>query len=289
MIRKKRITIDNKEITYVDEGKGKTLLFLHGNPTSSYLWRNIIANLKNKYRCLAPDLIGMGDSDKLDSATEKNYSFKEHKKWLKGFIDGIKIKEKFFLVVHDWGSALGFDYLKLNEDAICGIVYMEAIVMPLMWNDWPENAKKIFKLIRSDLGENLILKQNLFIEKILPSSIIRKLTAEEMAEYRKPFIKEGPDRLPTLAWPRQIPLDKSPKDVCKLVEDYARFMRETNISKLFINAQPGSILIGRQRNFCRKWKNQKEVTVKGLHFIQEDSFNNISKEIDNWIETSFKF
>ena len=284
MIKKKYIKILDKNIAYFDEGHGDNLIFIHGNPTSSYLWRNIIHSLKLKYRCIAPDLIGMGDSDKLNNVSNQSYSFFEHKKWLNEFIDNLNLEKKFHLVLHDWGSALGFDYAKENEDKISGIVYMEAIVCPLEWKDWPENARNIFKLLRGKAGEDLIYNKNIFIEKILPSSIIRDLSEQEMQEYKKPYLCGGYHRQPTLSWPRQIPLGGKPENINKLVYNYAEFMKETNINKLFINAKPGSILVGRQRNFCRTWKNQKEVTVKGIHFIQEDSPNEISYEIDLWLK-----
>jgi haloalkane dehalogenase len=284
LMNKKFIKIKKKKMAYVDQGAGKILLFIHGNPTSSYLWRNIIGSLKSKYRCIAPDLIGMGDSDKLDIVDNNSYSFKEHKSWLKSFIEKMEFNEKFTLVIHDWGSALGFDYAKESASDIEGIVYMEAIVCPLTWEDWPDDAKKIFQLMRSEAGEELILEKNFFVEKILPSSIIRKLTDLEMSNYRKPFLNKGPDRQPTLSWPRQIPINNSPEFVNNIVEKYSEFMTNNNIKKLFINADPGSILIGRQREFCRKWKNQKEVMVKGIHFIQEDSSQEIANEIDIWIE-----
>ena len=284
MIKKKYIKILDKNIAYFDEGHGDNLIFIHGNPTSSYLWRNIIHSLKLKYRCIAPDLIGMGDSDKLNNVSNQSYSFFEHKKWLNEFIDNLNLEKKFHLVLHDWGSALGFDYAKENEDKISGIVYMEAIVCPLEWKDWPENARNIFKLLRGKAGEDLIYNKNIFIEKILPSSIIRDLSEQEMQEYKKPYLCGGYHRQPTLSWPRQIPLGGKPENINKLVYNYAEFMKETNIKKLFINAKPGSILVGRQRNFCRTWKNQKEVTVKGIHFIQEDSPNEISYEINLWLK-----
>lgn len=285
MIEKKSLIVNNKKISYVEKGVGKLLIFLHGNPTSSYLWRNIISDLSKQYRCLAPDLIGMGDSDKLDNITKNSYGFKEHKKWLYDFLKALNISEKIILILHDWGSALGFDYARSNSSKVEAIVYMEAIVCPLSWKDWPDNARKIFQLMREEgVGEELVLEKNIFVERILPSSIIRNLDIEEMENYRKPFKNPGKDRLPTLSWPRQIPIDGKPEDVYKIVEDYSQFMLNTSIKKLFINADPGSILLGRQREFCRKWKNQKEVKVKGLHFIQEDSPKEISYEIKLWIE-----
>ena len=282
MINKKKALIKGKVISYIDEGTGQILLFIHGNPTSSYLWRNIISPLKTKYRCIAPDLIGMGESDKLDNPSQENYSLKEHIKWFDDFINGIKLNKKIILVIHDWGSAIGFDFAKKNPKRIAGIVYMEAIVRPMKWNEWPENATKAFKLLRSEAGEELILEKNIFVERILPSSIIRKLSDEEMSNYRKPFLKAGSDRQPTLSWPRQIPLNDEPTEVVDIVREYSEFMKINNIKKLFINADPGSILIGQQREFCRKWKNQQELTVKGNHFIQEDSPKEIGEAISNW-------
>ena len=284
MIEKKFLNLNNKKMAYVEKGKGKPIVFIHGNPTSSYLWRNIIKGLKDKYRCIAPDLIGMGDSDKLDNPSQENYSLKEHIKWFDGFINNINIDKKIILVIHDWGSAIGFDFAKKNPDKIAGIVYMEAIVCPMKWSSWPLDATKVFKLMRSEVGEELILEKNIFVERILPSSIIRKLSEEEMSQYRRPFLKVGTDRQPTLSWPRQIPLDGEPIEVVDIVKSYAEFMKNTNIKKLFINAEPGSILTGPQREFCRRWNNQKEVTVKGKHFIQEDSHAEISDEINSWIE-----
>ncbi len=287
LVNKKFISVQSKKISYVDEGKGKPILFIHGNPTSSYLWRNIIKDLVKRNRCIAPDLIGMGDSDKLDNPSQENYSLREHIKWFDSFVNNINIEEKIILVIHDWGSAIGFDFAKKYSERISGIVYMEAIVCPMKWSSWPEDATKVFKLMRSEVGEELILEKNIFVERILPSSVIRKLTDKEMSHYRKPFLKAGSDRQPTLSWPRQIPLDGEPVEVVDIVNEYAEFMKKTEIKKLFINAEPGSILVGPQREFCRTWKNQKEVTVKGKHFIQEDSAKEISSEIELWIEEAF--
>ena len=284
---KKFKTVFGKQMAYVEEGRGDTFVFLHGNPTSSYLWRNIIRDLKANFRCIAPDLIGMGDSEKLDNPIEESYSFVEQKKYLFRLLKAIDIKEKFILVLHDWGSALGFDYARNNPNKIKGVVYMEAIVQALTWQDWPENARGIFKAIRSSAGEELILKKNIFVEKILPASIIRELSENEFYNYKKPFLKEGSDRMPTLSWPRQIPLEGRPSNVCDIVCQYSNFMKSSDINKLFINAMPGSILIGKQREFCRKWKNQKEVTVKGIHFIQEDSSSEIADFINLWYNEVF--
>ena len=281
-MNKKFIKIKNKNIAYIDEGKGNILLFIHGNPTSSYLWRNIINSLKNNYRCIAPDLIGMGESDKLDNPSQENYSLKEHIKWFDDFINGIKLDKKIILVIHDWGSAIGFDFAKKKPKRIAGIVYMEAIVRPMKWNEWPENATKAFKLLRSEAGEELILEKNIFVERILPSSIIRKLSDEEMNEYRRPFMEEIARR-PTLDWPRHIPINDEPPEMVSIVSSYEQWMSENEIPKLFINAEPGTILVGRQRECCRKWKNQQEITVTGSHFIQEDSPHEIGEAINTWM------
>ncbi len=279
--------LNNKNIFYIDSGQGDPILLLHGNPTSSYLWRNIIPILNNYGRCLAPDLIGMGKSDKLDNTSDSSYSFLEHRRWLDLFLDYILNETKVILVLHDWGSALGFDWAKRNKEKVKGIVYMEGIVCPLEWSDWPINATKVFKALRTSDGEEMILEKNFFVEKILPSSIIRTLEKHEMDAYRKPFALSGEDRRPTLTWPRQIPLQGDPPEVNDIVSEYSKWLSFSDIPKLFINAEPGSILVGRQREFCRKWPNQKEVTVKGIHFIQEDSPLEIGKAILEWSKEVF--
>ena len=282
-LEKKTIKVLGKKMTYVEKGKGDPIIFQHGNPTSSYLWRNIIPHLEDQGRCIAIDLIGMGDSDKLDDKGNNTYSYHTHKKYFDTCLNELGVKNNVVLVIHDWGSSLGFNWAYDNEESIKGICYMEGIVMPISWSDWPENAKSIFQGFRSEAGEDLILKKNLFIEGVLPSAIIRDLNPKEMDIYRKPFLNEI-DRRPTLDWPRQIPIENEPSEVCKIVSDYSLWMSENKIPKLFINADPGSILIGRQREFCRKWKNQKEITVKGSHFIQEDSPEDIGVAISEWYQ-----
>ncbi len=281
------IIINNKKICYTDVGDGSPILFIHGNPTSSYLWRNIIPFLQKEGRCVAPDLIGMGGSHKLDNVSKNSYSFFEHRNWLDLIISKLNIKKEVILVLHDWGSVLGFDWAYRNKNKVKGIVYMESIVCPLNWDDWPENAKGIFQAMRSDKGEDLILNRNIFIEKILPSSVIRKLSEKEMAIYRKPFSKIGESRRPTLSWPREIPINGTPKKVVNIVNDYSRWIASSKIPKLFINSNPGSILVGRQREVCRTWLNQKEITVSGIHFIQEDSPKEIGKGILEWKKENF--
>ena len=280
-LEKKNIKVLGKNMSYVEKGEGDPIIFQHGNPTSSYLWRNIIPYLENQGRCIAIDLIGMGDSDKLTDEGNNTYSYHVQKKYFDACIEELEINKNITFVIHDWGSALGFNWAYENQQDIKGICYMEAIVQNITWDDWPKDAKSIFQGFRSDAGENLILKKNLFIEGILPNAIIRNLTEIEMGVYRRPFLEEI-DRRPTLDWPRQIPINNEPEDVCKIVEDYSSWMSINEIPKLFINADPGSILTGKQREFCRKWKNQQELTVKGNHFIQEDSPKEIGKGISNW-------
>ena len=279
---KKTIKVNGKTMSYVEMGEGDPIVFQHGNPTSSYLWRNVMPHLQDQGRCIAIDLIGMGDSDKLDQSGADRYSLLEHRDYFDGAMQALGVTSNVTLVVHDWGSALGFDWANRHRDAMLGIAYMEGLVMPVSWDDWPESARAIFQGFRSTAGEAMILEKNLFIERVLPGSIMRKLDEEEMAVYRRPFIRPGEDRRPTLSWPRQIPVDGEPEEVVALVQDYARWLCESPLPKLFINAEPGAILIGQQREFCRQWPNQEEVTVAGTHFIQEDSPDEIGQAIANW-------
>ena len=279
---KKSVEVHGRKMTYVEMGEGDPIVFLHGNPTSSYLWRNVMPHAKGLGRCIAPDLIGMGDSDKLEPSGPTRYTFREHRRFLDAFLEAMGVTKNVTLVIHDWGSALGFDWANRNRDAVSGIAYMEGIVRPLEWSEWSEAATKIFQGFRSDAGEEMILRKNLFIEAVLPGSILRKLSDEEMAVYRRPFLNEGEDRRPTLTWPRQIPLGGEPEDVADIAKDYAHWMAENELPKLFVNADPGAILLGAQREFCRSWKNQTEVTVKGNHFLQEDSPHEIGEAIAKW-------
>ncbi|MDO8288156.1 MAG: haloalkane dehalogenase [Parvibaculum sp.] len=286
---KKSVTISGRSMAYSEMGpKDKNadpIVFLHGNPTSSYLWRNVMPHLKDQGRCIAPDLIGMGDSDKLEPSGPERYTFREHRRFLDSFLEVMGIEKNVTLVIHDWGSALGFDWANRNRTKVKGIAYMEGIVRPLTWDEWSPAARRIFEGFRSDEGEKMILEKNLFIEAVLPGSILRKLSDEEMEVYRRPFKEAGEDRRPTLSWPRQIPLDGTPADVVELVQSYADWMTANDLPKLFINADPGAILIGAQREFCRSWKNQTEVTVKGNHFLQEDSPHEIGEAIARWHQT----
>lgn len=282
MLKKQKISINNKNIAYAESGSGDPIIFLHGNPTSSYLWRNITPHLESQGRCICIDLIGMGDSDKLDNPDENSYQFEEHYHYVNAAIESLTNGENTTFVIHDWGSALGFNWCYHNPDSVKGIAYMEAIVKEMTWEDWRDEAKGIFQGFRSDAGESLVLEKNYFVERVLPGSIIRRLRDEEIEEYRRPFLNPGEDRRPTLSWPREIPIEGQPANVCKIVNQYAEWMQTNDIPKLFINAEPGAITTGRMRDFCRSWKNQTEVTVKGIHFIQEDSPDDIGKAISTW-------
>ena len=274
--------VNGKRIAYLEAGTGDPIVLLHGNPTSSYLWRNIIPKLEGCGRVIAPDLIGQGDSEKLPAGDGADrYSFEVAFEYLGGLLREIGANTNVTLVIHDWGSGLGFHWARLNPESVKGIAYMEAIVMPMSWDDWPESARGIFQGFRSPKGEDLVLERNMFVEAVLPSSIIRELADEEMNAYRAPF-GTSDNRQPTLNWPRQIPIEGEPAHMVELVEAYSAFMASSDIPKLFINADPGSILVGKQREFCRSWPNQLEVTVKGLHFLQEDSPQEIGQAIATW-------
>jgi haloalkane dehalogenase len=272
---KKYAEINNKKMAYIDEGNGDTFLFLHGNPTSSYLWRNIAPHVEEMGRVVIPDLIGMGDSAKLDGIDNEGYKYHGQYGYLTGLLENLDLGNDIHLIIHDWGSAMGFQFARENPDRVKSITYMEAIVMPLTWEQWPDAATKIFQLFRSDAGEELVLEKNFFVERILLADSATGYTDEEKAEYIRPFLEEGEDRRPTLTWPRQIPLDGEPNAVVEEVRKNAEFHKDSEIPKLFINANPGSILVGEQREFARTWKNQTEITVSGNHFVQEDSSEEI--------------
>ena len=276
---RQRINTRGVEISYVDTGQGDPIVFLHGNPTSSYLWRNIIPYTKPLGRCLAPDLMGMGDSG---PSPNGEYRFADHSALLDKWFEDMSLNRNVTLVIHDWGSALGFHWAKRYPERVKGIVYMQAIVRPVSWEEWPDAARQVFQGFRSPAGEDMVLEKNVFIERVLPGSVLRQLTDKEMEVYRRPFLETGESRRPTLTWPRDIPIDGEPADVVQLVSEYAEWLSRSPIPKLFINAEPGAILSGSQREFCRTWPNQKEVTVKGSHFIQEDSPTEIGQAISEW-------
>ena len=276
---RQRVSVLDTDMAYVDIDRGDPIVFLHGNPTSSYLWRNIIPHLESWGRCLAPDMVGMGESGRAPSGS---YRFVDHSKYLDACFDVVGLTANVALVVHDWGSALGFHWAHRFPDRIKGIVYMEAIVQPLNWEMWPDQARRIFQGMRSPAGEEMVLEKNVFVERILPGSVLRGLTEDELAVYRRPYQEAGESRRPTLTWPREIPIDGEPADVVEIVEGYSKWLPSCNVPKLFVNADPGAILTGTQREFCRTWSNQREVTVRGTHFIQEDSPAEIDAAIAQW-------
>jgi len=277
--QKQRRQVLGTEMAYVEVGAGDPIVLLHGNPTSSFLWRNVLPYLQPLGRCIAPDLIGMGDSDKLPDSSPGSYRFVEHRRYLDALLEALGVHQRVTLVVHDWGSALGFDWAYRHPDCVRAIAYMEAIVGTMRWDEWtPEERRTLFQRFRSPEGERLILDENAFIEVVLPSGILRRVTPAEFEEYRRAFRTPGESRRPMLSWPRQLPIDGEPRDVCDEVERYAGWLATCDVPKLFINAEPGNRLIGpRLRETCRRWPNQREVTVRGLHFLQEDSPNEIAR------------
>ena len=282
--RKRFETVHGKRMAYIDEGSGDPIVFLHGNPTSSFLWRNVMPHLSGRGRLIAPDLIGMGDSEKLDDSGPGRYTFVEHRRYLFALLEALGVESNVTLVIHDWGSALGFDWARQHPDAVRGIAFMEGIAMPIPdWESWPEAARGVFQGFRSEAGEDMVLAKNVFVEKVLPGSILRALDDAEMAEYRRPFQEAGESRRPTLTWPRQIPIAGEPAEVVKIVADYAGWLSAAPVPKLFVNAEPGAIMTGPVRDFVRTWPNLTEVTVAGSHFIQEDSADEIGRAIADWL------
>jgi haloalkane dehalogenase len=258
-------------------------VFQHGNPTSSYLWRNVMPHLEGLGRLVACDLIGMGASDKLDDSGPDRYHYAEQREYLFKLWDALELGDRVVLVLHDWGSALGFDWANQHRDRVAGIAYMEAIATPMTWADWPDQVREVFQGFRSPNGESMVLEQNMFVEGVLPGAILRTLTDAEMDHYRAPFREPGEDRRPTLSWPRNIPVEGEPAEVVAIVEDYGSWLAASDIPKLFVNAEPGAIMRGRIREFARTWPNQTEVTVAGSHFIQEDSPDEIGAAVAEFV------
>jgi haloalkane dehalogenase len=279
---KQRLQVLGHDMAYVEVGRGDPIVLLHGNPTSSYVWRNVLPHLEPLGRCIAPDLIGMGDSGKLPNSGPGTYRFVEHRRYLEALLEELGVRERVTLVVHDWGSGLGFDWANRHREAIRGVAYMEAIVRPRGWNDWPEPTRDLLQALRSPAGERMALEQPLF-EQVLTSGVLRKFRDEELAEYRRPFANPGEDRRPTLSWARENPLGGDPADVTEIVNSYSDWLPQSNVPKLFVNGDPGAGLTGSLRDFCRTWSAQREVTVRGLHFLQEDSPHEIGRAIADWL------
>ncbi len=281
--KKKFVEVNGSKMAYVEMGEGDPIIFQHGNPTSSYLWRNIMPEFADMGRCLAVDLIGMGDSDKLPNSGPDRYTFKEQQQYLYGAWEALEVKDNVTFVIHDWGTALGFDWCRQRPGAVKAVAHMEGVVKRISWEEWPDAATDIFRAFRSDAGEDLVLEKNVFVEGVLPSSIMRDLEEEEMGAYRAPFVNAGEDRRPTLTWPRQIPLGDEPIDVCEIVDAYGAYMKDADMPKLFIAGDPGMIMNGSPGEFARSWKNSSEATVKGLLFLQEDSPDEIAAAIKDWL------
>ena len=275
---RKRLSVLDTDMAYVDVGEGDPIVFLHGNPTPSYLWRNIIPYALPFGRCLAPDYVGMGNSG---PAPDGSYRFVDHRRYLDAWFEALGLTKNVILVVHDWGSALGFDWARRHSERVKAIIYMEGIVRPfLSWDEWPEVTRAFFQGQRTAAGEDLILQKNLFIEYLLP---LRGIPKEAIEVYRRHFRNPGSSRQPMLTWTRELPIAGEPADVVAIVEDYARFLSTSQIPKLFIDAEPGGFLIGAQREFCRAWPNQEQVTIKGAHFLQEEAPDEVGEAMARFV------
>lgn len=283
-LKKKSVNVLGSKMSYVEHGSGDPIVLLHGNPTSSFLWRKVIPELAGSGRCIAPDLIGMGDSAQIASGRDA-YRFSMHADYLEALLSVLGVEENVTLVGHDWGGALLFDWGRKNPDAVKGVAYMETLVTPVTWDDWPEAARGVFEAFRSDAGEEMVLVKNFFVERVLPASVLEPLSEEVMEVYRRPYLEPGESRRPTLTWPREIPIDGSPADVHEIVVANEAWLSSPDVTKLFIDADPGSILTGRIRDLVRSWPNQSVVTVPGTHFIQEDSGPEIGRAIADWLAT----
>jgi len=285
--QKQRRRVLGRQMAYVEVGKGDPIVLLHGNPTSSYLWRNVLPHLQPLGRCIAPDLIGMGDSDKLADSGAGSYRFVEHRRYLDALLEALDVRERVIFVIHDWGSALGFDWGNRHREAVKGFAFMEAIVRPQGWDHWDKiNMRPALQALRSDAGEAMVLRDNFFIEKILPGAILRTLSAEEMAHYRRPFAEPGEGRRPTLTWPRQIPIDGEPADVTAIAVASGNWLSTSRVPKLFFRVEPGAILANdKDLAFIRSFPELTEATVAGRHYVQEDSPDEIGRAVAGWMQT----
>lgn len=282
--QKKQVTVLGQEMAYVEVGSGDPIVFLHGNPTSSYLWRNIIPYVQEVGRCIAPDLVGMGDSAKLPQSGPSAYTFAEHRRYLDALLEALEVRERVILVVHDWGSALGFDWAYRHPGAVQGIAYMAAVVKSNSWSELPEPVRKIFQALRSPAGEQMILEQNAFIEVNLPNTIMRSLSEEEMAHYRRPFAEPGEGRRPILSWSRQFPFDGEPAEMADIIATYGAWLAHSDIPKLFVKSEPGTT-VPNALAFCRSWPAQSEITVRAIHYPQEDAPDEVGTALAAWLQT----
>lgn len=282
---KKFNTVLGKRMAYIEHGTGDPIVFLHGNPTSIFLWRNIIPHLEGRGRLIAIDMIGMGDSDKLDNTKDGSYSLAENTQYTSALLTELGVGENVTLILHDWGSGVGFNWANQNQEKVKAIAFMEAIVTTFpTWDEFNHELHGPIGTLRSSEGDKMVLEDNFFIEKLLPGTVMRPLTEKEHAEYRRPFLNEGEDRRATLAGPRQLPIAGEPADTVALIDSYAKYLANSiDIPKLFVNAEPGAFLVDYARDFVRTWPNLKEVTVKGSHFIQEDSPEEIGQALSDWL------
>ncbi|HEY4456785.1 MAG TPA: haloalkane dehalogenase [Pseudonocardiaceae bacterium] len=276
--------VKGSRMAYVDEGTGDAIVFAHGNPTSSYLWRNVMPHLEGLGRLVAADMIGMGNSDKLSPSGQDRYGYAEQYDYLSALWDSLDLGDNVILVLHDWGSAVGFDWASRHRDRVRGIAFMEGIVAQPRWTDFPDDVVNMFQGFRSPAGEHMVLEQNLWIEGVLPALIQRQLDDEEMDHYRRPFAEPGEDRRPTLSWPRHLPVDGEPADVAAIVAEYGAWLAGSDVPKLFINAEPGEIINDRVREIIRSWPSLTETTVRGRHFIQEDSPDEIGRAVARFVQ-----
>lgn len=281
---RRRVAVAGTEISYLDVGSGRPIVFLHGNPTWSYLWRNVVPHVADQARCLAPDLVGTGRSG---PAPDGSYRFVDHARYLDAWFDAVVPGEPVVLVVHDWGSALGFWWAHRHPERVAAIAYMEAIVQPRDWGDFPADRRRLFERLRSPEAERLVMQDNFFVETVLPQSVLRPLDDRVLDAYRDPF-REPCSRVPTLVWPRELPIDGEPRDVVDVVEQYGSWLAQARFPKLLVKAEPGSLLVGRAYEFCRAWPNQTEVTVEGIHYLQEDSPDQIGEALRAFVSTGVR-
>jgi haloalkane dehalogenase len=280
---KRFATIKGRRMAYIDEGEGAAIVFAHGNPTSSYLWRNIMPAVSGLGRLVACDMLGMGDSDKLPDSGPGRYDYFEQRDYLFALWDHLDLGDRVILVLHDWGSALGFDWANQHRERVAGIAYMESIVAPMNWADFPGQARDVFRALRSPAGEGMVLEDNVFVDQVMLGSIRRSLSEAEKAEYRRPFVNRGEDRRPTLTWPRHLPLDGEPAEVVEVVRRYGEWLATSQVPKLYLQSTPGALDAGKLRDFCSQWPNQRCVPIEGLHFVQEDSAPEIGAALAEFV------
>jgi haloalkane dehalogenase len=286
---KKRVQVLGKSMAYVDtgpvDGSDDTFVFFHGNITSSYMWRNIMPHVEDKARCIAIDSIGQGDSEKLENSGPGSYRLEEHQRYVNALLAEIGLAGPVILMMHDWGVQLGTTWARQTGADIKGIAYTQGVMGNFGWDYWPPHVSDLMRRFKSDEGEELVLQQNFFVEKILPAMVIRELPDEVWNEYRRPYRQAGEDRRPTLTWPREIPVEGEPADVLEIVETNNAWLMQNPVAKLLIMCEPATVLKGEILENVRRFPNQTEATVKGLHYVHEDSPHEIGQALANWAET----